>query len=200
MNQLNEYVEQVTAFLKKNSFWVEIAVYVLVGVGSAVWVGRAAYAQAALLREEGQRLESMRKGADLWLGTLQPASNVEIQEWQQIQSTLQQLGAAPDARLTLLEVVTRRAERAGLRNVRVSLSAIDTIPAIPRTGAPPVTIKVAEYALLVEFKGNFAATRTFLATLPPTVGVQRINISRSGPTLGTRAILTVYEAVADAPI
>ncbi len=197
---MNQYIELVTAFLKKNQFWVGVAVCALVAIGTAAWVGRDAYSQAEVLRQEGQRLEEMRKGADVWLATLQPASSAEAQEWQLIQSGLQELGASPDSRLTLLEVITRRAERNGLKNVRVSLIGVDSVPAIPRVSAPPITIKIADYAILVEFKGSFAATRTFLATLPPAVGVQQISISRSGAGIGTRATLTVYEAVTNAPI
>ena len=130
---------------------------------------------------------------------LQPAKSAESQDGLRIQSALQQLGASPDSRLTLLEVISRRAERAGLGNVHVALLPPDSVPQIPREGAPPVTIKVADYGILVEFKGSFAATRTFLASLPPTVGVQRLTISRSGPATGTRAVLTVYEAVVDGP-
>lgn len=200
MNQLNEYIAAAMAFAKKHRFGVEIAAYVLIAVGTALWVGRNAYAQAAVLSQEGTRLEQMRRGADSWLATLQPASSAEAQEWMQVQAALQQLGSKPDSRLTLLEVITRRAERMGLKNVRVSLTGVDSIPAIPRAGAAPVTINVADYAILVDFRGNFAATRTFLATLPPTVGVQQITISRKGTGNWTRAVLTVYEAVANAPI
>lgn len=200
MNQINEYIDLVKAFAKKHHFWVEIASYVVIAVGAAVWVGRDAYRQAATLSQEGQRLESMRKSADQWLSTLEPATSAETQDWLLTRTALQQLGARQDSRLTLLEVITRRAERTGLRNVRVSLSATDSLPSIPRTGAPPVTIKVADYAILVEFTGNFAATRTFLATLPPTVTVQQVSISKSGTGNGTRAVLTVYEAEGNAPI
>lgn len=200
MNQLNEFVEMAKAFAKKHSFWVEIGVYVLLAVGSAFWVGRSAYTQAAALGAEGQRLEGMRKGADSWLSTLQPASSAEAQDWMQIQQALQQLGSSKDSRLTLLEVITRRAERTGLKKVRVSLIGVDSIPAIPRAGAPPVTIGVADYAISVEFISNFAATRAFLATLPPSVAVRQVTISKSGPGNWTRAVLTVYEAVTNAPI
>lgn len=200
MNELNQYLEPATAFVKKNRFWVEVAVGALIAIGAAIWIGHDAYTQAAALSQEGQRLEAMRKSADVWLGTFEPASSTEAQEWQQIQSALQRLGEAPDSRLTLLEVITRRAERMGLRNVRVSIIGTDSVPPIPRASAPPLTLKVADYAILVEFKGSFAATRTFLATLPATVGVQRISISRTGAATGTRATLTVYEAVANAPI
>jgi hypothetical protein len=200
VNELNRYLDLAKAFIKKHRFWVEIAAYVLIAVGTAVWLGRNAYAQAATLSTEGQRLEGMRRGADSWLSTLQPASSAEAQDWMQIQGTLQQLGSKPDSRLTLLEVITRRAERTGLRNVRASLIGVDSIPALPRVSAPPVTISVAPYAILVEFRGNFAATRTFLATLPPAVTVQQISISKKGAGNWTRAVLTVYEAVANAPI
>jgi hypothetical protein len=200
MNQINEFIEQIKTFVKKHSFWVELASYVVIALGAAVWIGRDAYKQAATLSQEGQRLESMRKGADHWLSTLQPATSAETQDWLQIQTALQQLGSRPDSRLTLLEVITRRAERVGLRDVRISLMGVDSVPPIPRTGAPPVAIKVADYAILAEFKGNFAATRTFLATLPPTVSVQQITISKSGTGNWTRAVLTVYEAEANAPI
>lgn len=197
---MNQFLEELKGFIKTHLFWVELGLYVLIAGGAAAVVGRDAYRQAAELSQEGNRLDAMRRRADLWLGTLQPASSAEAQEWMQIQAALQQLGSRPDSRLTLVEVITRRAERMGLKNVRVSLMGTDSIPGIPRAGAPPLTIKVADYAILVEFRGNFAATRTFLATLPPAVGVQQISISRSGAGNGTRAVLTVYEAEANAPI
>lgn len=117
-----------------------------------------------------------------------------------MQGALQQLGAGSDSRLTLLEVVTRRAERSGLTSVRTVIATPDSAAPTPRQSAPPITFKVADYSIIVDFRGNLAATRAFLANLPPAVSVQKIDMSRSGPTLGTRAVLTVYEAVADAPI
>lgn len=200
MNQLNQYLDQLLTVMKKHRFAVEIGAYVLIAVGTALWVGRGAYAQAETLSREGQRLDGMRRGADTWLSTLQPASSAETQDWMQIQSALQQLASRPDSRLTLLEMITRRAERTGLKDVRVSLLGADSLTAIPRAGVAPVAINVADYGISVEFRGNFAATRTFLATLPPTVGVQRISISRKGAGNWTRAVLTVYEAGANAPI
>lgn len=197
---MNAYIEQAKEFLKRHTFWVELATYVLLAAGTAFWVGRDAYIQAAELRQEGQRLDAMRRSADNWLSSLQPASSAEAQEWQQIAASLNQLGAGSDSRLTLVEVITRRAERVGLTGVRATLASTDTVPAIARAGAPPVTFKVADFAIIVDFKGSLAATRAFLANLPPAVGVQRLNMGRTGSTLGTRVVLTVYEAVADAPI
>lgn len=199
MNQLDQYLAAAAAFVKKHAFWAELSAYLILAVGLAGWVGRDAYRQAAALSEQGQILERVRRGADTWLSTLQPASSAETQGWMNVQTGLQQLGSSADSRLTLLEVITRRAERAGLKNVRASLAAPDSLTPIPREGAPPVTIKVADYGIIVDFRGDFAATRTFLATLPPTVAVQRINISRTGAALGTRAVLTVYEAEVNAP-
>ena len=199
MKQLEEYLNTAMAFFRKQSFWMELGLCLAVAVGSAVWVGRDAYKQVSELSVQGNALEARRKSADVWLGSLQPATTAESQEWFRVQSALQQLGASPDSRLTLLEVITRRAERAGLRNVRVLLTPVDSIPAIPRDGAPPVTIKVADYGIMVDFKGSFAATRTFLASLPPAVGVQRVTITRDGQAVGTRAVLTVYEAVVNGP-
>lgn len=199
MNQIQEFLNNAAEFLRKNTFAVEVGVCVAVAVGTALWVGRDAYKQAAELSAQGQALEARRRSADVWLSTLQPATSAETQDWYRIQSALQQLGASADSRLTLLEVVTRRAERAGLSNIHVSLIPTDSIPPVPREGAPPVTIKVADYGIMVDFSGNFAATRTFLANLPATVGVQRVTITRSGQGVGTRAVLTVYEAVVNGP-
>lgn len=197
---LNQYIDALVAFVKKHQFWAELSLYVLIAAGSALWVGREAYKQAATLSAEGRRLDAMRRSADRWLATLQPATSAETQEWQQAQTALSQLGAGTDSRLTLVEVITRRAERAGLTNVRATLLQSDSIPSVPRQGVVPVTFRVAEYGILVDFKGNLAATRTFLANLPPAVSVQRISMSKTGPVMGTQAVLTVYEAVADAPI
>lgn len=197
---MNEIADKAIAFIKKHRFWTEMTVYLVVALGSAFWVGRAAYKEAATLSAQGRQLERVRSSADFWIRTFNPASSAETQEWQQVQQALQQLGAGSDSRLTLVEVITRRAERAGLSSVRAGLAPPDSAPPIPRTGAPPVTFKVADYNIIVDFKGNLASTRAFLANLPPAVGVQRISMSRSGSTMGTRAVLTVYEAVVDAPI
>jgi hypothetical protein len=197
---MNPAIEAAKAYVLKHRFWFELALYVLVAAGTAVWVGRDAYAQAAVLRTEGLRLESMRVSADRWLASLQPATSAETQEWQQTLAALNQLGAGSDSQLTLVEVITRRAERAGLSNIRALISPADSIQSVPRTGAPPVNFKVAEYAIIVDFKGNLAATRSFLANLPPAVSVNSLSMGKTGPTMGTHVVLTVYEAVADAPI
>ncbi len=197
---MNQLIENAVAFVKKHQFWMELSLYVLIAAGSAFWVGKKAYKQAETLSAEGRRLDAIRRSADRWLATLQPATSAETQEWQQAQTALGQLGAGKDSRLTLVEVITRRAERAGLSNVRATLLRSDSIPSVPRQGAAPVTFLVADYGILVDFKGNLAATRAFLANLPPAVSVQRISMSKTGPIMGTQAVLTVYEAVADAPI
>ena len=197
---MNQYIDAAVAYIKKHRFWAELALYVVIAAGAAFWVGRDAYKQAEALSAEGQRLDGMRRSADRWLSTLQPATSAETQEWGQALTALNQLGAGSDSRLTLVEVITRRAERAGLSNVRATLVGADSVPSGPRAGAPPVTFKIADYGILVDFKGNLAATRSFLANLPPAVAVQRINMSKSGPLMGTHAVLAVYEAVADAPI
>ncbi len=49
MNQLQEYLNNALAFLRKHSFWVELSVCVAVAVGGALWVGRDAFKQAAEL-------------------------------------------------------------------------------------------------------------------------------------------------------
>lgn len=197
---MNQQLEAALALVKRHKFWVELALYVIVACGTALWVGRKAYAQAEVLRLEGERLDGMRRSADLWLSSLQPASSAEIQTWQQTLTALNQMGASKDSRLTLVEVITRRAERAGLGNVRSTIVRSDSISSIPRTGAPPVSYAVADYGIFVDFNGNLAATRVFLDNLPPAVSVQSIQMTKSGPVMGTHVVLTVYEAVADAPI
>lgn len=197
---MNPNFEAVKAYVLKHRFWFELGLYVLVAAGTALWVGRDAYAQAAVLRTEGMRLESMRRATDRWLGSLQPATSAETQEWQQTLAALNQLGAGSDSRLTLVEVITRRAERAGLTNIRTQITSADSVVSVPRAGAKPVNFKVAEYAIIVDFRGNLGSTRAFLANLPPAVSVQALSMGKSGPTMGTHVVLTVYEAVADAPI
>lgn len=197
---MNQYIDSALAFVKRHSFWVELSLYVLLAGGTALWIGKDAYRQAAALSQEGQRLDAMRRAADQWLGSLEPASSVETQEWQQTLEALNQMGASKDSRLTLIEVITRRAERAGLGGVRSTIVGAETLSAIPRTGASPISYTVADYGILVDFTGNLAATRVFLDNLPPAVAVQSIRMTRAGPTMGTHAVLTVYEAVADAPI
>lgn len=197
---MNKYIDAAVAFVKKHRFWAELSLYVVIAAGTAFWIGRDAYAKAEVLSVEGRRLDGMRQSADRWLASLQPATSAETQEWGRALMALNQLGAGADSRLTLVEVITRRAERAGLSQVRATLVGADSVPSAPRAGAPPVTFRIAEYGIMVDFKGNLAATRAFLANLPPAVGVQRITMSKTGPLMGTRAVLTVYEAVADAPI
>lgn len=196
---MNQYIDAAVAFAKRHRFWVELGLYVILAGGTALWVGRDAYKQAAALSQEGRRLEEMRRAADVWLSSLEPASSMETQAWQQTVLALNQMGASKDSRLTLVEVITRRAERSGLLNVRTRIVGSDSISSIPRTGAAPVSYTVADYGIIVDFNGNLAATRVFLDNLPPAVSVQGIRMSKSGPVMGTHVVLTVYEAVADAP-
>jgi hypothetical protein len=197
---LDQLIEQVSSFIKKHSFWAELALYVAFAGGTAMWIGKDAYRQAAALTAQGQTLDATRKSADQWLGTFRPATSAEAQEWQQAEVALQQLGATRDSRLTLVEVITRRAERAGLTSVKTVIAPPDSAGAIPRPAAAPVTFTVADYSIIVDVRGSLPATRAFLANLPAAVSVQRLSIGRIGSTMGTRAVLTVYEAVANAPI
>ncbi len=194
---MNPIIAKIRDFVRTQRFWLELGVYVVLGIGSAAWIGTRAYREAAILKIEGQRLEGMRISADRWITTFQPATSGEIFAWQRAESGLHQLGAGQDSRLTLVEVITRRAERAGLRNVRTTIISSDSIAAVPRMGAGKVTFGVASYSIGVDVRGNLAATRVFLASLPPAVSVQSIVMTHAGQTTGTHAVLTVYEAVSD---
>lgn len=191
-------IDRALVWIVKRQFWVEVGVLTLLTVICALYIGRLAYSSATALETQARTLESTRRGADLWITGFQPVSTAEMAAWEKGLQTTYRLGVLPTERLTLAQIVTARAERAGLKQVRVSFSPSDPATASPRPEAAPYTFAVAPYTIKVEFTGRLDATQTFMGMLPPSVGLVSLESARTSGTFGTKLLLTVYEVATSA--
>jgi hypothetical protein len=105
----------------------------------------------------------------------------------------QGLGVIGDERLAVTQAVTRVAEAAGLRDVRVLITAPDTTGSDERLSTEGVRRQSAPFGLLVECRGNLQAIVTFLGELPPSVAPTTLSLVRQDSGSRHRLVLAVYE-------
>ena len=189
---MNAQVKSALAAIAPHRFWIELGALGLIAIGAAYFTGKSAYAKAAVLRAEAESLSGTRVLEDKWLSSFQPASSAEAQTWDEAQRETQRMGVGASDRLTLAEVIARRAERSGLGTVRVRFTG-DSLPALPRQPAPPHTFNVAPYTIKVDFTGTLRNTQSFLGMLPPAVALRRLDMSRGSGYFGSTLVLSVYE-------
>jgi len=102
--------------------------------------------------------------------------------------------AAPrDTRVSLAQQVASSAESAGLTGVRVMF-------ATPDSAAPPVrpelfsaTVAVADYTIVIEGAGSFAAVLSLVNELPASVALERLIAVRDKSGSHYRLTLAVFE-------
>ena len=106
---------------------------------------------------------------------------------------LHALGVVGDERLSLTQTVTRAAEAAGLRDVRVLIGAADTTGLDTRLSTEGVRRQSAPFGLVVECRGNLQAIVTFLGELPSSVAPTTLSLVRQDGRARHRLSLAVYE-------
>ena len=162
----------------------------------ALTIGAMARQQGAPLRAEHDRLRSATRELNAFRTSFQPTTPRE--DSARLADSLM-VGVARDVRFSLAQQVAARAERTGLRDVRIRFAAADT-------GAPPQapdlserTVTVADYTVAVDCAGDYSALLEFVRRLPVSVAVQRIAATRAGNgAIEYHVVLAVFESKAEA--
>lgn len=171
---------------------------VLIVAGAAALVLLALSGMRALRLDSARRQELRR--AESTLATFaelrrryEPAVAAESIAWRRAWLQLQELGVGSDGRLTLTQRVTRSAEDAGLKDVRVLIEKPDTVEQQPRLSTDGVQSTLAPYSLRVECRGGLESVIAFLGQLPPSVAPTRLTLVRQDGRGPHRISLAVYE-------
>ncbi|HJQ20322.1 MAG TPA: hypothetical protein VJ867_08250 [Gemmatimonadaceae bacterium] len=128
-----------------------------------------------------------------WRKRYQPAVAAESVSWRRTLLELQALGVVGDERLAMTRYVSRSAEEAGLRDVRVVIGASDTTGSDARLSTEGIRRKPASFGLSVECRGSLRAVVAFLGQLPPSVSPTRLTLVRQDGGGRHRIALAVYE-------
>jgi hypothetical protein len=171
-----------------------IAGVTLVSVIAAARVAIPARRQKAELAAESERLETVIRRSNLWVTQFQPASNEETAIWQNSANEIQALGVKPSEKLTLAQIVSRRADDAGYAGAHLRFLPVEGTNPIPPRQVAGVTFNSAPYKLLITGEGGFGTLATFLGTLPPAVELQTVGLSGGGDApVSTSLTLSVFE-------
>jgi hypothetical protein len=144
-------------------------------------------------RQDLRRAESTLESFAELRRRYEPAVAAESIAWRRTWMQLRELGVGADERLSLTQRVTRSAEAAGLRSVRVLIEAPDTAGQQPRLSTEGVQSKSAPYSLRVECRGGLESVIAFLGQLPPSVAPMRMSLVRQDGRGPHRISLAVYE-------
>jgi hypothetical protein len=190
---MNQFLEQLRSFVAKNGYLMIVVGVTVVAVAASEWVAIPARRQAALLAAEAETLSGIIKSSEAWVSGFQPASNEESALWQNTDYEVKSLGVAPAERLTLAQIIARRADQSGLFDYRLKFLAPEGTMAPPRQVAG-ITFNPAPYKIQVTGTGGFGSLGSLIGSLPPAVELQSIRLARdSADRVGTSLTLSVFE-------
>jgi hypothetical protein len=158
---------------------------------TAARVTRTGNAHRAALRDARASIAVL----DEWRRGFQPPAAAESLAWRRAAMDASELGIAGDERLELTRAVSRAAEAAGLRDVRVRVSPPDTTGSEARLSTEGIRRQPAPFGLLVECRGNLQALVNLLGQLPPSVAATSLHLVRQDDRgrARHRLVLAVYE-------
>lgn len=172
---------------------VSLLVAAAIAIGILGWVGSSAARVANARQTELRRTKAtLAEFADL-RRRYEPAVAAESIAWRRTWMELQDLGVLGDDRLDVTQHVTRVAEFAGLREVKVLIGPSDTTGAEKRLSTEGIRQNPASFSLLVECRGNMRAVIAFLGQLPPSVAATQLSLVRQNGRQRHRISLAVYE-------
>jgi hypothetical protein len=157
------------------------------------WTGLRVSRTDAARRRELREAEATLATFAGWRRRFEPAVAAESIAWRRTLMELQALGVIGDERLRLTQMVSRAAERAGLRDVRVSVTTADTTGSDARLSTEGVHRQTASFGLSVECRGNLQAVVSFLGDLPASVAPTQLSLVRQDGRARHRVALAVYE-------
>lgn len=190
---MDQFLAQVRAFVEKNKFTLVVTAVMLVTVIEAVRVAIPARRQKLELTAESERLESVIAKSNLWVTQFQPASNEESAVWQNTANDIQALGVKPSEKLTLAQIVSRRAENAGYFGAHLKFVTVEGVNPVPPRQVAGVTFNPAPYRLVITGEGGYGTVVSFLGTLPPAVELQSLSLTGGSTGINTSLTLSVFE-------
>jgi hypothetical protein len=119
--------------------------------------------QAAALRSANETVARFRRA-------YRAPTSAESARWE---AGTESLGLSVDrgSRLPLAQTIARLGETAGLRDVRVRFSTVDSLYVPARAAGGNAGISPAEYTVVVDCRGSFAALLDLVNGLPSSVSV-----------------------------
>ena len=191
---MDQLLAQLRVFFAKHSFVLTVAAVTVITVIGAARIAIPARRQKSELAAESAQLEALIASSNQWMSRFQPATNEESAIWQNTDADVQALGVKPSERLTLAEVVSRRADEAGYANTHIKFVPSDPATSIGARQVAGITFNLASYRLQVTGGGSFAELAALVGTLPPAVELQSVSMARdSGARVNTSITLSVFE-------
>ena len=164
-----------------------------VAIGLLTFSGLRSGRAAAARRAELGRLRPELAGFEDLNRRYAPAVAAESLSWRQTWIQLRDIGVFGDDRVGMTGAVSRVAEAAGLRDVRVFIGPPDTTGVEARLSTEGIRRKPASFALVLEARGGMRSVISFIGQLPPSVAATRLSLVRQDSRRRHRISLAVYE-------
>jgi len=172
---------------------VSVLVAAVVVIGLLTWSGLRSAGAASARKAAVSRARTELAGFEDLQRRYAPAVAAESLSWRQTWIGLQDVGLLGSDRLGLTRSISRSAEDAGLREVRVLIGPPDTTGVEARLSTGGIQRKPAPFSLLVEARGGMQSVIGFIGRLPPSVAVTRLGLMQQGASGRHRISLAVYE-------
>ncbi len=183
--------QQIKELLRANRSPLETLVANVVLTAAILIVAVAAGDRMTRLKENGAKIDAVQSALSTWPGQFAQASAVERQEWARASADVARLGVRPQERLFLAQLLSKRAEDAGIFDARVTFSSA-TAGAEGRRGGSR-EFRSAAYGVQVDCSASFPAVVEFIAQLPAAVSITSLGMQRTEGGLRAQFALQVFE-------
>ena len=180
---------------RAHRFWFTTLSATLFLITAAFVLGYSSLRRSRALQAEEERLQQVRARVDGWISGFRAPSPAESLVWMGSERVLEELQAGAAEPAAVAALITERAERLGIEDVRVTLMAADSAPPPPDRALRGWTLTPRLPPLLVEFRAEFIPVIEFVDALPPHVEVKEVRLERQGARVHARFELIAYRAV-----
>ena len=191
---MDELLARLRALFGRSQYLLTVGGLAALTVAAAAWVAIPARKQAALLSAEAARLQAVIASSNSWVMQFQPATSEEAVLWQNSTFEIQALGVRPSERVTLAQVIARRADEAGLGSAHIRFLPADAAAQPPPRQVAGITFNPAPYRIQVTGAGSFGTVGSLIGALPPAVDLRSVNLARESSDRVTSSLtLSVFE-------
>lgn len=191
---MEELLARIRAFFSERRFELSLASACAIALAGAAWIAIPARRQSVRLSAEAAKLDAVIASSNSWLIGFQPASSAEPGLWQNTAYEIQSLGVRPSERVTLAQIIDRKAEEAGFAAPHIRFISTDSAGQPAARQVAGVTFNPASYRIEAAGGGGFAPLAQLIEALPPAVDLRSVNVARdSSGRVNSSVVLSVFE-------
>lgn len=181
------------AYLAKNAQTAKLAAVTALVVGMSAWTSCAAREITKEARADTREAGAIRATATRFSQQFVPATTGETDEWARTTGAAAEFGSPEPLRLSLLEIVSRTAEVAGMSTVSATFTPTESVGLADTRKMGDLTFQPGTFGLRLEGNGTISAVSRVILRLPPSTEITSLSLAGDTDELKATFQLAVYQ-------